>query len=129
ETGKGRGLGLSTVFGIVRQAGGAIDVESEPGLGTTFRILFPAATPGTDSTSEKPVRRAAEPGSQTILLVEDDEQVRSAVKRVLSARGYRVIEARSGDSAVQGGGEPPGQEVPLALLLNGRGRAGGGGAR
>jgi len=117
ETGKGTGLGLSTVFGIVRQAGGAIDVESEPGLGTTFRILFPAATPGTDSISEKPVRRAAEPGSQTILLVEDDEQVRSAVKRVLSARGYRVIEARSGDSAVQAAVDLADQKVPLHLLV------------
>ncbi|MBL8613576.1 MAG: response regulator [Myxococcales bacterium] len=98
EPGKGTGLGLSTVFGIVRQSGGQIAVESEPGRGATFTIDWPVA-------GEAPAVAAADPaptagGHETILVVEDDDALRHAVKRTLEAHGYRVIPARSGREAL-----------------------------
>jgi signal transduction histidine kinase/CheY-like chemotaxis protein len=99
ERGKGTGLGLSTVFGIVKQSGGSIFVESEPGKGTTFRIYFPA----TDELEGEPSQRvpaAALDGAETVLLVEDDDQVRAVTRLILSRRGYRVLEARDGVEAL-----------------------------
>jgi PAS domain S-box-containing protein len=100
STGHGTGLGLATCYGIVQQAGGAIDVYSEQGGGATFKIYLPraqaAAEPvklkGADST---PI------GSETILLVEDDEKVRSIAVRSLRDYGYRVTEASNGEEALQ----------------------------
>ncbi len=99
--GKGTGLGLATVYGIVRQSGGAIQVESRPLLGTAFQLFFPACSAleaQRPSTSE-PVPRAAR--ERTLLLVEDEEGVRNVTARVLRAAGHRVLEAVDGVHALE----------------------------
>ncbi|MBV9774445.1 MAG: PAS domain-containing protein [Gemmatimonadetes bacterium] len=96
--GEGTGLGLSTVFGIVAQNGGTIDVESTPGVGTTFTVLLPALAEPTD-VGESGV--AALPGgSETILLVEDERVVRTMAARLLERHGYRVVAVRHGADAM-----------------------------
>lgn len=101
EKGKGTGLGLPTAYGIVRQSGGQIFVYSEPGQGTTFRIYFPehASEEGQALEPAKEIRDLT--GSETILLVEDDDDVRQFAATVLKARGYRVLEAADAPSALQ----------------------------
>ncbi len=96
--GKGTGLGLSTVYGIVTQSGGHVGVYSEPGKGTSFKIYLPrvAATPTTDQSAE---RRRIERGSETILLVEDDEALRRLAERALKSAGYKVLAAANGGEA------------------------------
>ena len=113
EQGKGTGLGLSTVFGIVRQSGGAVWVYSEPGKGTTFKVYFPrvdgvpvALAPAEPATDLR--------GDETILLVEDDAQVRSVANGILSRLGYRVLEARTAGEALQLAQSHPGD---IHLLL------------
>ena len=95
EAGKGTGLGLSTVYGIVKQSGGYIEVYSEPGRGTSFKIHFPRVVQSADDTGKKPHAPADMRGSETILLVEDNEQLRELAALVLTARGYRVFSAAS----------------------------------
>jgi len=98
--GGGTGLGLATVFGIVRQSGGLIDLESRPNEGTTFRALFPRATRASDErepTLGGPETEAR--GSETILLVEDEPSVRRVVRRFLEQRGYTVLDAPDGAAA------------------------------
>jgi two-component system cell cycle sensor histidine kinase/response regulator CckA len=108
ERGRGTGLGLATVHGIVAQSGGHIHVESEPGRGTSFGICLPRS-------EEEPVERPATPrpgtlrGSETLLVVEDDPRVRSITVRALQAHGYRVITAGSGEDAVAAAGGTDGQ--------------------
>jgi len=99
EMGKGTGLGLATVYGIVKQSGGFIWVQSEVGKGTTFRIYFPFAQeePSADAVMEQVVVAG---GSETVLLVEDEEKVRSLMRRYLVARGYTILEARNGQEAL-----------------------------
>ena len=101
EEGRGTGLGLSTVYGIVKQCGGAILVESQTGQGTTFKIYLPGVTGSSidDIVWEKHDLTAQESG--TILLVEDDEFVRRLAFRVLEDRGYYVLEAVNGEEALQ----------------------------
>jgi PAS domain S-box-containing protein len=104
EVGKGTGLGLSVVFGIVKQSGGSISVYSEPGRGTTFRIYFPQVAP--TAPAEQSARAPAQEiallrGSETILLVEDEEAVRSFVASVLRRQGYEVLEAHNGLQAIE----------------------------
>lgn len=100
ESGKGTGLGLSLVHSIIAQAGGRVDVETALGKGTTFRVLFPlhwGEAGVTDLTaSEKDLPR----GRETILVVEDEEPLRSLIRRLLERGGYRVLEAADGDEAV-----------------------------
>ena len=101
DIGKGTGLGLATVYGIVKQSRGFIWVESKPGQGTTFEIFFPISTAApTSATSEAPasiVRR----GTETILLVEDEAGVRDLAHEFLKAAGYKVLEARDGAEALE----------------------------
>ena len=123
--GQGTGLGLSTVYGIVTQSGAAIDVRSRPGEGTTFAIAFPGVS-ATAHTPEPGLLRAPEAvGAETVLLVEDEEMVRRFTRRVLTERGYRVLEASSAEDALQHYGNG-GEGVHLLLTdivmpgMNGR---------
>jgi PAS domain S-box-containing protein len=97
--GKGTGLGLATVYGIVQQSSGAIGVESEPGHGATFRVWLPCS--GTASPAEElEGTRALERGRERVLLVEDEDSVRRWIARTLRERGYSVVEARDGMEAL-----------------------------
>jgi two-component system cell cycle sensor histidine kinase/response regulator CckA len=106
EVGSGTGLGLSTVYGIVRQTGGFVFVESEPGKGATFAIYLPrlaaadAAAAQRVEPSEAPQGRDLT-GAGTVLLVEDEDPVRLFSARALRNKGYRVIEAKSGEAALE----------------------------
>ncbi len=98
-TGKGTGLGLSTVFGIAQQSGGSVWVYSELGRGSTFKVYFPSVSDSLDArrTVKPPIARR---GSETILLVEDDDQVRIVARGILGLSGYRVLEARTARDAI-----------------------------
>jgi two-component system cell cycle sensor histidine kinase/response regulator CckA len=99
ERGKGTGLGLSTVFGIVRQSQGHLRVESKPGVGTTFRAYFPRTDrDAAPLTATRPTEATA--GTETVLLVEDDGQVRAVEHAVLGRHGYNVLEAQNGGEAL-----------------------------
>lgn len=112
--GQGSGLGLSTVFGIVKQSGGDIRVQSAPGRGTTFRILFPASpVQKTESLPEKPIDDAGG-GDETVLLVEDNDGVRGLLYEVLRAQGYEVLSAGEGREAIRLARE---HGEPIDLLL------------
>ncbi len=100
EKGKGTGLGLSTVHGIVKQSGGAIVVYSEVGLGTTFKIYLPAAPCPSQALPTSAPREELLQASGTILLVEDDENLRHMVYKALRQQGYEVLIATSGREAV-----------------------------
>lgn len=97
--GQGTGLGLSMVFGFVKQSGGHIKIYSEPGQGTTVRLYLPRSKAREDVLSEVEVGPAAG-GSETILVVEDDDDVRKTAVDILSDLGYRVLKAKDADSAL-----------------------------
>jgi CheY-like chemotaxis protein len=100
ELGKGTGLGLSTVYGIVKQSGGCIAVDSEVGLGTTFRIYLPRIEEAVQPPAEEnPPARAT--GSETVLLVEDEAALRDLLRETLEAEGYATLVARDGAQALQ----------------------------
>lgn len=113
ELGKGTGLGLSTVYGIVKQHSGGIEVESRPGAGTLFRIFLPRTEV---LLQEKSTGELVQPlgGSETILLVEDEEPIRRLLSRQLRSLGYTVLEAADGTSALRVFGE---YEGTVHLLL------------
>ncbi|MGH9902972.1 MAG: response regulator, partial [Pyrinomonadaceae bacterium] len=102
ELGRGTGLGLSMVYGIVTQSGGGILVESEPGRGATFRIYLPRVV---DKKTEAPASSSAPaelpPGNEAVLLVEDEEMVRRATREILEMCGYAVTEAADGNEALK----------------------------
>jgi CheY-like chemotaxis protein len=117
ERGEGTGLGLSTVFGIVRQSGGHIQVLSQPGQGTTFRIYLPRAE-GTVDTVVPPLRTPLSDdllcGTETVLVAEDETAVRDLAVSVLKSCGYQVLAARSGPEALRIGKE---HEGPIHMLI------------
>jgi CheY-like chemotaxis protein len=110
--GLGTGLGLSTVYGIVAQSGGGIEVRSEAGAGTTFVVYLPAADDHADEVEDDPVAQRLPAGSETVLLVEDEEPVRELVRRVLEDAGYRVLAASRPSEAQR---LAAGSEVDLLL--------------
>ncbi len=115
EWGKGSGMGLSTVYGIVRQSGGYIWVYSEVGKGTTFKIYFPQAEGSAPFDSAGAGSGKVPPGSETILLVEDEELLRTPIREILERQGYSVLEASNGEEALGVARQYPG---PINLLLS-----------
>jgi CheY-like chemotaxis protein len=112
-TGKGTGLGLATVYGIVRQSGGSITVFSEPEKGATFRIYFPVAD-GEERFTRTADEGSVPRGNETVLIAEDEEPVRRQLRRFLEQCGYQVLEAAGGSEAVEIAVRHPG---PIELLI------------
>jgi two-component system cell cycle sensor histidine kinase/response regulator CckA len=108
EPGKGTGLGMAMVYGLMKQHSGYIGLYSEPAQGTTFRLYFPATSGKAAASGSAPVRAAPAGGVERILVVDDEEGIRRSAMRVLSRAGYTVEQAANGESA-------------LALLNNGAG--------
>ncbi|WP_238602802.1 hybrid sensor histidine kinase/response regulator [Fimbriiglobus ruber] len=114
EVGKGTGLGLATVYGIVKQSGGHVGVYSEVGVGTTFKVYLPRAERLPSGSMIARGLRVSPRGAETILLVEDDHGVRGLTRHVLSECGYTVLEAAEGDDAVR---LATGRAAPIHLLI------------
>jgi two-component system cell cycle sensor histidine kinase/response regulator CckA len=114
EVGKGTGLGLATVYGIMKQNGGQVLVYSEPGRGTTFKLYFPQAQEAGGPARPSGVVRTSRPGTETVLLVEDEQMIRSMVRTILQANGYTVLEAGNGAEALRLAEQQAG---PIHLLL------------
>ncbi|MDA8085813.1 MAG: PAS domain S-box protein, partial [Nitrospiraceae bacterium] len=115
ETGKGTGLGLSITYGIIEQHGGRIDVLSEPGRGTTFRIYLPLAETRLREEREAPGDEPTSGGTESVLVAEDDPVLRNLTSRILTEHGYKVIEAENGEDAVSKFLENRG-EIQLLIL-------------
>ena len=101
DVGRGTGLGLSTVYGIVEQSGGRVYVYSEPGLGTTFKIHLPQSDLPAPADDERPAEPTSFAGTETILLVEDEETLRQLAARTLRSQGYTVLEAHYASEALE----------------------------
>jgi two-component system cell cycle sensor histidine kinase/response regulator CckA len=116
EADRGTGLGLATVYGIIKQSGGDITVSSKPGQGTTFEIYLPATetAPNDMGLAASRTQSVTRGGSETILLVEDEESVRNLMRVVLESQGYTVLEACLGSEALSLAGQHPGR---IDLLL------------
>jgi len=112
--GAGTGLGLSTVYGIVKQSGGHIELESEPGIGTTFRLYFPQVAEKAEAFSPKPPDERPLRGSETILLVEDEEALRRVGREMLEMYGYTVLLAADGAAGLALAQNHP---DPIQLLM------------
>jgi len=114
QVGKGTGLGLATVYGVVKQHDGYVWVYSELGRGTTFKVYLPRVDDAVSSAEQPAPRLEAQPVSETILLVEDDEALRELNREILEVLGYRVLEAADGEAALE---ENARHQGPLHLLL------------
>ncbi|MEO7425567.1 MAG: PAS domain S-box protein [Fibrobacteria bacterium] len=115
DFGKGIGMGLATVEGIVRQSGGHIKVESAPGKGSSFRIFLPRVEAVAENTDSRILKRGMAPmGTETILMAEDDQIVRTFTRRALEMHGYKVLEAEHAEKAMEISGSYP---EPIHLLL------------
>ena len=114
EPGKGTGLGLSTVYGIVKQSDGNIWVYSEPGRGSTFKIYLPRIEEAVETVEPGAVPTRTFRGSETILLVEDEDSVRRLARSILQANGYTVLEAHHGKEAILLSGR---HEGPIHLMI------------
>jgi CheY-like chemotaxis protein len=101
EKGKGTGLGLSTVYGIVKQSSGYVFAQSEPGAGSTFYVYLPRVEDSADELSPAKSQQNEMGGSETVLLVEDEESVRELVRVTLTSRGYNVLEAENGECGLR----------------------------
>ncbi len=114
EVGKGTGLGLASVHGVIKQSGGHIEVSSQPGRGTTFTILLPCVAETPPLPDAQAVSKAAAPGTETILLVEDDHSVRRLSSLILQRAGYSILSAADGADALELMRRHPG---PIHLLI------------
>jgi len=114
EPGKGTGLGLATVYGIVKQSEGYIRVYSEQGVGTSFKIYLPRVEDEAEPEESLVVSASVAQGTETVLLVEDEAMVRRLARKVLAQHGYKVLEACDGEEALSLAAQHPG---PIDLLL------------
>jgi PAS domain S-box-containing protein len=114
EVGKGTGLGLATVYGVVKQSGGYISVESEPGRGAAFSIYLPRVRGVAEASGVGPGRQGSPEGDETILLVEDEPAVRTVASEVLRGLGYAVLEASDANAALR---LAEAHAAPIALLV------------
>ena len=114
EVGKGTGLGLATVYGIAKQSGGHITVYSEPGHGAVFKLYLPRVEEGPGTAEPARPTEITRRGSETVLLVEDDEPLRTLAREILSIQGYTVLDATSPSEALRLADAHPG---PIHLLL------------
>jgi two-component system cell cycle sensor histidine kinase/response regulator CckA len=112
--GKGSGLGLATVYGIVQQSGGTISVDSDVGRGTMFQIDLPVSCDGVEATAESPEAPLPRGGVETVLVVEDEAEVRALTREMLEDLGYTVLEARRPREALHIAEEHHG---PIHLVL------------
>ena len=115
EKGRGTGLGLSTVYGIVKQSEGYIGVYSEPGQGTTFKTYFPLAEDVVESLGPMTASTKPMQGTETILLVEDEEMVRGLVRIILERNDYHILEASNGEEAIRIAQEHGSQHIHLMV--------------
>jgi PAS domain S-box-containing protein len=114
EAGKGTGLGLATVFGIVKQSGGHIAVHSKVGKGTTFKVYLPKHEAAVEAHTENESQRALSSGEQTVMVVDDEDAIRNFACRILQSEGYTVLQARNGEEALR---LYERHESPIHLLL------------
>ena len=114
EVGKGTGLGLSTVYGIVKQNNGFIWVYSEPGQGSTFKIYLPEVKGDAEAEEKERISVENLGGSETVLIVEDDDSLRKLARTVLKQRGYKVLEAENGEDALR---VSEAHDGPIDLLI------------
>ena len=120
EVGSGTGLGLSTAYGIIKQTGGFIFVDSEPGQGATFRIFLPRHKQGAEAVetaTTREVQKADLSGAGTVLFVEDEDPVRIFGVRALKNKGYTVLEAKTGESALEVLAATKATNTPIDLLI------------